>query len=336
VRRAPSLPARLVFAALGLVIGCKDRGREADKPDAASRANAGSQDAAVLAAAVASKRRTAPVHAAPRIKSVSGDIPLLRAGEPLPDHDLVVAPDQELVLDFDAGARVRLFGPSILRSVVTKIDGLLVRDATLSIDLSPASAKPDSGFLLTTPSAAFSLVRSGRLALRSFQNGSTVAYVVSGIVTVSSAGAAFQEALKPLVAGERVEVGLDGSLLRSRHSVQTLEEAEKVVALLPEPKLKEGAFSQLDQALRRRLDELRSDLARTGELVSAHRAALLDGGEQRMELQAQLATQAAKFSRARHRLETALGQRSARGLSTARGSEDPLSSEARALLDPAP
>jgi hypothetical protein len=321
---------------LTLGSGCKksESAHERESSVAAPIAARAAPDAGL--AAKTKRAGARPVHAPPRVKSVSADVPDVAADAALPASDVVLAAGQELVLDFSAGARVHALGPAILRSAVAELDALLVRDATLSVDLPPAAATPDSGFLLSTPSAAFSLVRNGCFVLRSLANGNSVAWVVSGSVTLRAAGPAFREGEKPLGAGERVEVRLDGSVLRSRHTAQTLEQAEQAARVLREPKPKDAAFASLDQSLRASLEELQREKARERELTAAHRAALTVPGPERMALQAQLSAHAAILSRARRRLETALAQRAASRLSTARGVEDRLSGEARMLLEPSP
>jgi hypothetical protein len=327
----------------GILPGCGEAKSGAPKLDASVSNVRGSLSASdagrATDAGVRGKRAGRALHTPPRVKLVSPGVAQLIAAQALPAEDVVLAAGQELVLDFSAGARVHLRGPATLRSDVAERDALLVRDGTLSVDLAPGAAKPDSGFSLTTPSAAFSLVRGGAVALRSAANGSTVAVVVSGVLALSAAGSAFPEAERPLVAGERAEIRLDGRLSRSLHAAKTLEQALQALARLPEPRRDDGAFGSLEAALRARLTETEGELARERELVTAHRATLSageDAGEQRMALQSELAAHAETLSRAKDRLRTALAQRAASGLSSARGSEDRLSQDARQLLAPSP
>ena len=153
---------------------------------------------------------------------------------------------------------------------------------------------------------------------------------------MSSAGPGFREALKPLVAGERVEIKLDGSLVRAKHRAQTLDQALSLAGELPEQKPKDPTFALLDKALRSASDSLRKEQARMADLLIAHRGALADNAERRMAVQGEIAAQAAKLARAKERLSLALDQRAASRLSTARAPEDALASEARALLAPSP
>jgi hypothetical protein len=336
------------LACAGVLLGCQPGTREAARHEDAGGGLAVSAGSAPQAGTSASTKAASARsgHPPPRVKSASEGLAGAKAGEPLPGHEMVVGPGQELVLDFSAGARVRLVGPAIARDATAKFDALRVRDATLTADLTPAAVTADSGFFLTTPSAALSLVRGGRYALRTLADGSSVVFVVSGSLSVSAAGAAFREALKPLVAGERVEVKLDGSLSRAKHSAQTLEQAALLASELSEAKPKDPAFGGLDKTLRTCSDSLRKEQARMADLLVAHRGALAEHAERRMAVQAEIAAQAAKLARAKERLELALNQRAASRLNTAapaNGSarepnpaDDGLSAEARALLAPSP
>jgi hypothetical protein len=271
------------------------------------------------------------------VKSASPGIGGVQAGGALPGQDVVLSRGQELVLDFSAGARVRLIGPSIVRDTTAKFDSCSVRDATLAADLEPAAVVPDSGLFVTTPSASFSMVRGARYALRTFADGSSVVLVVSGTLSVAAAGPAYRETVpKPLLAGERVEVRLDGAMVSSKHGATKLEQAVQLAGELPEPKVKDRSFATLDKALRAASDTLRKEQARMAEILAAHRAALGEAADRRMALQSELATEAGKLARAKERVELALGQRAASRLNTAQASEDALSAEARALLAPSP
>jgi hypothetical protein len=291
------------------------------------------------AGAARTKSSGRPVHPPPQVKSASQGIAGVQAGAALPAADVVVGPGQELVLDFSAGGRVRLIGPAIARDTSAKFDALRVREATLSADLEPAVVVPDSGLFVTTPSACFSMVRGARYALRTFADGSSAVFVVSGTLSVAAAGPSLRNAVKPLLAGERLDVRLDGSLTRAKHAATKLEQAAQLAAELPEPKVKDPTFALLDKALRAASEALRKEHARTAEILIDHRAAVAEGAERRMAVQSELAKQAAKQARAKERLELALEQRAASRLHTARGTEaaeDALSREARALLTPSP
>jgi hypothetical protein len=314
---------------VGLLLSCQQGTREAVVHGDASGPVAS-------APAPAKAQSIRPGHPPPRVKSASAGIAGATTGAPLPSHDVVVGQGQELVLDFSAGARVRLVGPAIASDATGKLDALRARDATLTADLPPAAVTADSGFFLTTPSGALSLVRGGGYALRTLADGSSVVFVVSGALSVSAAGPGFREALKPLVAGERVELKLDGSLARAKHGAQTLEQALSLARELPEQKPKDPSFALLDKTLRSAGDSLRKEQARMADLLIAHRGSLAENAERRMAVQGEIATQAAKLARAKERLELALNQRAASRLSTERGPEDGLSAEARALLAPSP
>lgn len=320
--------------ALGLcalaLLGCQD-----DKPASVPPAQAA---AVVVDAGTAARPKSSgrPIHAPPQVKSASPGIAGVQAGSALPAVDLVVSQGQEMVLDFSAGGRVRLIGPAVARDTSAKFDGMRVRDATLSADLEPGAVVPDSGLFITTPSACFSMVRGARYALRTFADGSSSVFVVSGTLSVTAAGPAFREAIKPLLAGERLDVRLDGGSVRGKHAAQKVEQAVQLAVELPEPKLKDPSLEGLDKALRAATDAFRKERGRMAEILADHRAALAEGAERRMAVQGQLATQAAKQARAKERLELALEQRAAGRLNTSRGADDALSAEARALLAPSP
>lgn len=327
--------ARL-WALLGLCLsaGCpKHEPSERALPDAALAPAHAAPDAGSRGKGAAKARK---LHPAPRVKSLVGDVPGVAADQPLGAIDVKLYEKQELVLDFSAGARVHAFGPALLRGAAAEQDALLARDATLSVDLPPAAATPDSGFLLSTPSAAVSLVRSGCFVLRDFGASGSVLWVISGSATVSAGGAAFQPLDKPLAAGERLEISLDGKLARGRHDLRTLEDAERAALKQRAAKGEPPELAVLDQDLRTSLGELTRAREHERELLAAHRSALADAGTERMALQAELALHAASLSRARARLRTALAQRSASRLGTELGLEDRLSREARLELDPSP
>ncbi len=320
------------LACAGLLLSCQQETRQP-----AEHGDAGAPAASEAGRPVPEKAQSIrPGHPAPRVKSVSTGVAGATVGAPLPSQDVVLGQGQELVLDFSAGARVRLVGPATAGDATGKLDALRVRHATLTADLPPAAVTADSGFFLTTPSAALSLVRGGGYALRTLADGSSVVFVVSGALSVSAAGPGFRAALKPLVAGERVEIKLDGSLVRAKHRAQTLEQALSLAVELPEQKAKDPAFALLDKTLRTCSDSLRKEQARMADLLVAHRGALAENAERRMAVQGEIAAQAAKLARAKERLELALNQRAASRLSTARQPEDALSAEARALLAPSP
>jgi hypothetical protein len=325
----------LALVWIASLLGCKERAADA-KPDVTPVVAAVPAQPPDAGGAPNKRKAARATHPLPRVKAVSPNVLDLAEGAEFGSPAVALHKGQFLVLDFSAGARVHLIGPCVAEPAVTALDGLLARDCTLSVDLTPSAATPDSGFLLTTPSAGFSLVRSGRFALRSFANGSTVVMVVSGAVSVSAAGAAAAELQRPLSVGDRLEIKLDGTFTRSTHRAATLAQSEQAAAELPERRADPAALSVLDTSLSASSAALRRELLREQELVAAHRAALAADSAQRMELQAQLASQAAVLSRARSRLASALGQRAASRMGTAPGGQDPLSAEAQALLHPSP
>ncbi len=319
-------------------VGCETRAeKSAEKSKAHEAPPAASVDAAPPAAP-APKALAAPA-LGPKLRALDDASharlePTLHAKERLAlDEPVALHAGEVVSLTFDAGASLQVAGQALFAVPTGREAGTLLNRGTLSLDLERAALHPESGFWLATPALRIELVQGARLALRSFEDGSTRLAVVSGQVSVVSADAA-QEPRK-LQAGEVLHADALGALTKAPRLTQLhLETARTALASLPEPRASARASgSALEAALLAACEAMESARAQTRALLREHQALGRGEAEDKRGVQERLAQAGAHAFRDRQALLRWLSMFEAESLhAPAEGTHRALIARARALL----
>jgi len=291
----------------------------------------------------APRRRAAPRDERPQLGKSSGEIAgqgdLAEGAKLEVDVPLTLGADARLDLRFPGGASVTVSGPAQV-AVPAGERGLLVHAGTVSVDLEWAASHPDSGFCLATPAARLELVHGGRFVVRAFADLASQVSVVNGPLALSPVGAEGASA-RPLGAGARVSVRPDGELALSTAPrgpqgpvALHLQAEESRLRGLPEP-TPAGAPVETHSAsaVQAACERVVSAITQERALQARHRALVAKQVPGAMDVQRELAAQAAQTFAARRSLARRLSMLEAESLGRgSAGLTSPEIARARELL----
>lgn len=238
---------------------------------------------------------------APSRRGAAGEVVTLEAGE-------------LLEATFGCGAGAQVTGPALVAVSARSEQGLLVHHGLVRVELPPGAAKPGPACWLASPALRVELPRAARFALRVHPEGRSQIALVSGRVSYEAGlpdVAAGAESLT-LEAGGLLEADLSPrSPARIKAGPSTLEAALAQLAGPENARAKPAAVdlsSRLKPLLTAQLSRAAGEIERAAALDKRHRALVAAHDPAVMDLQRQIAEQAAETFRARRSLEAVLAR----------------------------
>jgi hypothetical protein len=255
---------------------------------------------------------------------------LAEGSELTPDHALVLARGDDVVLALEDYARIRLFGPARVQLLPEREPALLVHEGVVSVDCAPRAARSThSALWLADRHARLDVAASARFVLRASADKPSELAVVSGSVDVA-----------PLVGVRELTLGGESRCLGSTNepSKAHVELAAAERALRSGSGCGKGGADRMELAgvLARALGKLERYRGEERALLEQHAFALRSGSGDPESVRRNLAVLSAALLRERERGRALRASYEASRLATANeaaGSpEVELSERARTLI----